>query len=241
MLRYFPIDNNSNKLFQDIGNAIKEFYPLGLERESAAYAKYPGILKLEDKINYQMLSYNKHIKPWKEFLRSLPKGYKSKIKDNTIPFEVSYSGVLIIDEFENENIFATKKLVFNVSTLSYFYTIYGVDETVVKDKERPEMYGYSAINVITESPYSEFEEAFNYLQTNIRAQFTGYQFVPIRISLMYVKGLQTINLVFRESRIHDALFNGYFSFQDINHFRGEMYYGSDNGNIEVVLSSPKRP
>lgn len=238
MIRYFPLDNRNKKLYAEIGEAIKQYYPIGVMPDSPEYNEHPGIKKIMTIMEENATQNKKFNKPWGDFLKKLRKGSKRKIHNCSYVHDVSFSGELILERYQDDALLRIKMIRFSVSLIAPYFTIYGVDETVIKEKADELAYGYRAINVITESPYMEFGTDFNYLQKEIEAQFVDYSFVPIRTSLLYVKGLHTPYFGPDECKLHNALFNGYFDFAPVIFFRGEMYYGSGPSNITVELLPP---
>jgi len=224
---YFPIDDSPNKLYQQIGATIKEYYPLGLERNSKEYNEYPGIVKIEDKINYQMLNYNNYIKPWKSFLANLPRGYKSKVRDHSFAHEISFNGEMMLEQFENERVQIVKKLLFSVSGIGNYFNIHGIDETCLKlnDDETSFQRGvYNVINAVTISPYMEFQAPFYYIYDSIIKHFTGYNFISFSNCQIVVEGLQTPYSNMNECTVYNALFRDIYDYSPISNLRGNRFY-----------------
>jgi hypothetical protein len=241
MIRYFPLNNRHNKLYEEIGETIRQYYPIGVRPDSPEYKEHPGIKKIMAIIEENATQNKKFNKPWVEFLKKLRSGSKRKIHNNSYVTDFSFSGELILESYQDESLQRTKKLIFSVSLFAPFFSIYGVDETAIIELEDEYQFGraYRAINVITESPYKEFETDFNYLQRAIETQFTGYKFVPVRVSMFHVEDLHTPYSNLDECKLHNALFNGYFDFTSFTSFRGEMYYGTGpSNNITVELLPP---
>jgi hypothetical protein len=243
MNQYFPLDFATNCFYTEIGESIKQYYPIGLKRESEAYNNHPLIKKVFDTINERMLGYNYQIKPWKKFLKSFSKGYKSKVRDDSFAHELSFSGEITLENYKDPFFTRTKKLVFKVSCIAKYFAIYGIDETVIISKETdsypfPNSFN-SAINVITVSPYFEVEDTFQYLLKEIACQFSGYKFVPFTISQLLLKDLQAFNDDFEESSVHNALFGDHKGYHLVKNIRGDRWFGYPNNNVEVFLTQPK--
>lgn len=238
VIRYFPLDNLYNKLYAEIGETIKQYYPIGITPDSPEYNEHPGMKKIMSIMEENATQNKKFNKPWSDFIKKLRSVSKRKIHNNSLFTDVSFSGELILERYRDESLLRIKKIRFSVSFIAPYFTIYGVDETVIKEKANKFAFGYSAINVITESPYEEFETDFNYLQREIEAQFTDYKFVPIRTSMFYIKDLYTPYSNLDECKLHNALFNGYFDYTPFTSFRGEMFYGSGPSSITVELRPP---
>ena len=237
---YFPLDNSYNPLYGKIGKAIKDLYPIGIENDADEYNEYLGIKKITDLIQENFSANAKSFKPWKDFIKKLKVGkYKKISSSNSMPLDVAFSGEIILDRYDDASLLRIKRLTFSVSRIAPFFVIYGVDETFIKDEMRPEVFGYGAINVITESPYGEFKYAFDFIADSITEHFPDHDFIPIRTSLLQVEGLHTKSSHLKNCRVHNALFNDVFDFYDVKHFRGDMFFGSGSSNVSVKFGPPK--
>lgn len=237
---YFPLDNSRNPLYGKIGKAIKGLYPIGVENNTDQYNEYPGIKKITDLIQRNFSDNAKSFKPWKDFITNLKVGKYKKINGNAnMPFDVAFSGEVVLDRYDDASLLRIKRLAFSVSRIAPFFVIYGVDETFIKDQMRPEVFGYGAINVITESPYGEFKDAFDFIADSIAEHFPNHDFIPIRISLLQVEGLYTNSSHVKNCRVHNALFDDVFDFYEVKHFRGDIFFGSGPSNISVSFGPPE--
>ena len=241
MKLYFPLNNNRNKLTIDIGNTIKEYYPIGVSRPSSEYEAYPGTIKLRAIMSGNILNNKNFRERWGTFLKKLRKELKKStynLVSTTYGVGPSFSADLELERYEDESLIRVKKICFAVSLIGTFFTVYGIDETFIKEK-RPEFpRSYHAINVITASPYLEFQNDFKYLEQQIEKQFEGYQFVPISMSLSEVQGLYHDYL--ECGKVHNALFNHLFDLYDpsFQKFRGDQWYGYGESNVKVTLTAP---
>ncbi|WDF79842.1 hypothetical protein ACFGVS_11185 [Mucilaginibacter sp. AW1-7] len=225
-------------LHEQIKYSINQIYPVGLNKNTIEYKQHPKIVLLMQNFENRTNNHKQYYQPWIIFLKKLRAKSKKSIRNCSGPFDTCFSGELILEEYEDMTFRRVKRLFFSVSQVADFFTVYGMDETFIKDKEMPSEPGYRSINVITESPYSEFKIEFNYLQTAIAEQYPGYKFVPIRVSLDLVKGLQTPYSYTDQCSIHSALFDASFELNPVRFFRGEKYYGSGITNISVSLPPP---
>ncbi len=240
MKYYLSLDKPHNKLATEIANTIKEYYPIGLKVYEEDYDKYPGIVKLKESISEHMEDYNSYMKPWKNFLKNLPIGFKGKIYNSGLPHNTSYGGELILEKYEDKSLIRVKKIVFNVSWLGDFYTVYGTDETIIKDEKDGRELFYRAINVITASPYKEFEKGFNYLQQAIEKEFIDYRFVPFYLCCFNIKDLQLPYSEPFDTTVYNAIFSGELDLIHLPsiYLRGNKYYGAEPSNIKVELRRP---
>jgi hypothetical protein len=242
MKRYLSLDPKPhNKLAAEIAEAIKEFYPIGVSRESPEYNTHPGVIKMNEIIEDNILNNKNYRQRWGAFLKKLGKDLKKSAEDlhsTTYGLRPGFSADLILERYEDDVLTRIKKLSFAVSLIAPFFTIYGIDETGIKEKDHEFGGTYSAINVITVSPFKEFENDFHYLQRKIEERFIAYKFVPITMSLALVKELN--NEFVQDAKVHNALFNHLFDLYDTSfgYTRGDIRYGYGESNIKVTLSPP---
>jgi hypothetical protein len=242
MKRYLSLDPKPhNKLAAEIADTIKEFYPIGIGRESPEYNNHPGVIKMNEIMEDNILNNKNYRERWGTFLRKLRKNLKKSagdLRSTTYGVGPSFSADLILEQYEDNALTRVKRISFAVSLIAPFYTVYGIDKTFIKDKLNELAAGYGAINVITTSPFMEFENDFNYLQQQIEKQYTGYKFVPITMSLALVKELNHDYL--EAAKVHNALFNHLFDRYDTSfgYTRGDSRYGYGESNIKVTLSPP---
>ena len=242
MKRYLSLDPKPhNKLAVEIAETIKEFYPVGVSRESPEYNAHPGVIKMNEIMEDNILNNKNYKERWGTFLKKMGKDLKKStenLRSTTYGIGPSFSADLILENYEDDAIIRVKKLSFAISLIGPFYTVYGIDETGIKEKDHEFGGAYRAINVITVSPFKEFEKDFNYVQQQIEHRFANYKFVPIKMSLAEVKGLYHHYL--ENAKVHNALFNHLFDLYDTSfgHTRGDTHYGYGESNIKVTLSPP---
>jgi len=161
------------------------------------------------------------------------------VEGQTYGLRPSFSSSLMIKTFENDDLMHFKTLHFSVSLTGPFFTIYGVDETMILDEGRH----YGAINVVTVSPYKEFESDFNFIRTKIEKRFKGYKFIPFRLHSMFVEGLYDPYEDNKECPIYKALFDGALKGYDTYKMRGDSEFGfdvwiKDGEGPNVILRPP---
>ncbi|MDB5156275.1 MAG: hypothetical protein JWR50_982 [Mucilaginibacter sp.] len=242
MINEFPLNSNSrNKLIAEISEIIKKYYPIDVNNLDPTYAEYPGIVELMKIVEENMTHYKRLIKPWNDFLKKLRTGSTKKIHNSGFMHEIAFSGEMIIQQSNYKSLKHIKKIVFSVSLIAPMFSILGIDETLILDyhDELQHDVRYSAINVVTPSPYKEFETGFNYILKSIQEQFPNYKFVPFYVTQRFVKGLQTPNSYIGDCRVHNALFNRLFDYCPNNIFlRGDKSFGLEPSNIKVTLLPP---
>jgi len=236
---YFQLKTPHNKLFADIAETIINTYPIGVQRESKEYNSYPGIKKIDAIVEQSMTNNKKFNKPWRDFLIKIRKSINSRIHNIGMASEFSFTGELILERYKDDSLVREKKIIFVVSLLGPYFTIYGVDETAIKDKIEQHDIAYKAINVITVSPFKEFEKHFILLKLAIEQEFADYKFVPFKVTTLYIEGVQPPYSNLTECTIYGALFNNSFDYRHIpSPFRGDINYGSEQSNITVRLQPP---
>lgn len=244
MLNDFPLDTNSpNKLIAEISEVIKKYYPIDVDNLDPAYLEHPGIVELTKITAENMTNYKKSFKPWTDFLKNLKAGTTKRIHNSGFAHEIAFSAEMIIQRNSYKSVKHTKKLVFSVSMLTPMFSIFGIDETLVPayDERLQREVAYGAINVVTASPYQEFETGFNYIMKSIQEQFPNYKFVPFYITQCFVYGLQTRDSYTNKARVHNALFNNVFDYSpDMIFTKGDKFFGSEPSNISVTLLPPPR-
>jgi hypothetical protein len=219
---YLSLDVKShNKLAAEIADTIKECFPIGIKTMEPEYNNHPGIKKLDEMVADQMTHYKSFISPWMLFLTKLKKDIKKRISNTTFAHQWAYSAELIIEKHNDKSLEHIKKLVFAVSSIGPYFSICGIDTTSIKDSQGGGL--YSAINVITVSPYAEFEDLFNYLKNEIELQFPTHKFIPFSLCTKYLKDIDFGT--HEECLVYYALFNSNVFDKYIPHnLRGDSFY-----------------
>ena len=244
MIKYFPLDSTrATSMNSEIANTIKQYYPRGLSNFDPEYGKYPGIIKAHEiiceNIGPPEQKPGPYTKKWHSLIKSLRENSEKQIKGTTYGFVPGFSADLILENYEYESFTYTKRIAFAVSMLGPFFSICGIDETFVKEKDREFGGAYNAINVVTASPYKEFEGDFDGIKLLIEKYFPNYKFVPFDVCMMHIKDVQTPHSMGQDCTIYNALFNHLFNFYTHFRSRGDGYYGSErNPNIKVTLTAP---
>ncbi len=221
--------NSSEHNFWPVYDAIKFYYPIGIKRaDKSVYFDYPGIKKLEAVVveNIHNTNSSNNIN-WVSFQEEISRTFNIEVTGTTYGSGTSFSCDLIIEKLELNQLKSMKKLSLAVSLLGKFFTIYGADETSVIDKnENIFDFNFRAINVLTISPYKEFEILFKDLKSMAEARFTDYKFVPFAINSMYIKGLQVRGADNQKCTIYKALFNHSLDNYDTKKMtRGDKFFG----------------
>jgi len=237
MKRYLSLDiKHHNKLVAEIAETIKEYVPIGIRTMDPEYNNHPGIKKLDEIVGEQVKHYKQFISPWMSFLGKLKKVAKKRIPNTTYAHQWSYSAELILERYIDKSLCRVKKIAFAVSSIGPYFSICGIDETFIIDSE--DRRWYHSINIITVSPYAEFENLFNYLETEIKSQFPTYKFVPFNLCAYYIKDAETHYSNGEECTVYNVLFNNSLDSYHNRYHRGDTLYGFGESNIKVTLEPP---
>jgi hypothetical protein len=218
--------------FNLIEDTIKKYYPFGIEYDSewTQYMSFPGIEEL-GKLVVENIHSNKNYKErWLNFIKSIGKESGKKVSSNTFGQSPSFSAVVLLDTFEIKNYKISKSLYFSVSFLGPFYTVFGLDDVLLRDGRA----GYSATIAVTVSPYKEYEKDFLLLRKTIEERFKDYKYVPFAIYSRTMDGLKVSEVQEgHTSLIYNALFDTTLTsaILDANVVRGEEDYGYEEWKI----------
>jgi len=243
--KYFSLENQRDPVLAEVAGTIREIYPIGLNTLSPEYNQYPGIIKA-----YEIIGENigppeqkpgPYAKIWSSLLKSLRSTNGKRINGTTYGFVPGFSADLILESYEDESLTRTKRIAFAVSLIGPFYSICGVDETSVKEKGDEFGRGYHAINVVTASPFKEFERDFNCIKKLIEEKFLEYKFIPFNACMMHIKDMETPHSAGQDCTVYNALFNHLFNFYNYSFpvLRGDRLYGYDKSKLaKVTLTAP---
>ncbi|MDR6945176.1 hypothetical protein [Mucilaginibacter pocheonensis] len=240
MKYYFSLefDPSRSKLLNDIGQAIEKYYPIGFDPDLPEYHQQPGYIKRGDIINENIANANNYQERWGSFINELEQQLDKTILSTTYGFVPGFSADLILEKYEDESLVRIKKISFAISLIGPFFSICGIDETFIKEKNDELKRSYNAINVATVSPYEEFEKDFNYLQNKIEEQFKDYTFVPFRTAMHYIKDFKTPDSIGEDSTLYNALFNHLFNYRSPHFLRGDTLYGYEQNNLVSITLPP---
>lgn len=246
---HLPLGPLQNDFYGKILLSIQKYYPIGIKSGDPAYHQFPGQVEL-GKIIVDNIHNNKNFKVgWKDFEKEIKKETRKEIDGQTYATKPSFSSRLIIKRFKHAELIHIKSLHFSVSLVGPFFTIFGMDETAITDDKDGRELFFGAVNIVTVSPYKEFESDFNYLRTKIEGRFTGYKFIPFRLGSMLIDGLYDPFEENKECTIYSALFDDCLDGYNIYKTRGDSSYGFDEwinreGDYKIDVSlgpPPERP
>jgi hypothetical protein len=243
MKNYFslPFDPVRNKLLNDIGSTIEKYYPVGIDPDLPEYHQHPCYIKKGEIMDENIANADNYHKRWVSFTDQLAQQFNKTINGTTYGFVPGFSADLILERYEDESLIRIKKIAFAVSLLGPFFSVCGVDETFIKEKDDELMRSYHATNVITASPYKEFEKEFNHLQHKIEEKYKNYQFVPFRVAMSYIKDFRIPQNIHDDANLYNLLFNHLFNPYTHYFSRGDTSYGYEKSNrVTVILLPPQQ-
>ncbi len=214
--------------FWSIYETIKKYYPIGVYRGEGKgiYFEYDGIKELEkivEENTHNQLNFHDR---WVNFTKQIGDTIGKEIEGTTYGQAPSFSSFVIIQKNKIENCIHRKELHFAVSLIGNFYQIYGLDTTIILDPKEGK--AFSAVNVVTTSPFAEFATAFELVEQKIKEKYPNHKIIPFGFGQTIIKGLQVRYLDDEDCSINKALFNHFLSEEYISTSRrGDEYYGKE--------------
>src|ERR1700744_136965 len=240
MIKYLDnLNQTSFKLYRDIADTISRYYPKGNHPFDENYSKSQEIMGAFD-IIYKNIGTPKQktgslAKLWRSLLKEIKGNSLSEIEGTTFGFCPGFSADMILEKYEDKSLIRIKRIAFAVSMLGPFYSICGIDETIIKADEK----FYHAINVVTVSPYKELESTFNLIKGAIEKIYPEYAFLPFDTCMLRVKDTYSLNSLGEEDTVYSFLFNHLFRYYTHHYSRGNRRFGyPENPNIKVTLTAP---
>jgi hypothetical protein len=241
--KYLSLDNHNTPLISSIVEHVKKYYPKGITSFDEEFMKFPGIIKAYE-IIYENIGPPEQkpgpfTKQWHSLIENLCSLRTENIRITTYGFVPAFSADLILENFEDESLTRTKRIAFAVSLIAPFYSICGIDETSIKEKGDEFGRGYHAFNVVTPSPYKEFENGFKEIERQINTYFPTHKIIPFEFGMRHIEDVQTPFSMGQDCTIYNAFFNHLFNFYTHFKLRGDGWYGSEkNPNIKITLGPP---
>lgn len=221
--------------FWPIYDAIKRFYPIGIDRNNnQLYLSYPGLKILEDIIADNVHKRKHFTERWESFTTEIKNEIKKEIIGTTYGQAPSFSSYVLLNTVSIDDLTRTKEIHFFVSLVGPFYTIVGRDHVAIKTNDDK---NYRSTCYLAVSPEKEFKDIFNLLCHKIEQRFKGYRFVPFGIGTETLNGLTVRYSDENLNTIFHALFNNNIDltvsgrFGDI-HFKYQDWARADHKDIE---------
>lgn len=226
----------------EIYDAIKSFYPLGIPRGEGGgvYFEYAGIKKLEQIVVENIHDENNFKNRWANYRNELAEKLEKEVIGKTYGQSPSFCSSVVLERNEIGNCTHLKELYFAVSLVGNFFSIYGLDSTLILE-DQESFKGYQVANMVTTSPFKECEKVFSTVENSIRERYPTYKMVPFAFGQQIIDGLQVRYSDAEVCSIHMALFNDFvqprnnFKFTQghvVDYTRGDDYYGLEDWTIK---------
>ena len=190
--------------FWNIYDSIKEYYPLGLDREdNEMYFSYPGIAQLNALMQKYLYDQDFFENTWSSFDSIVQSALGKPVIGTTYGRAPSFSSHAILEKVTAGDHTRTKELHFLVSIIGKFYMVIGNDSNWIKRGVE----NYLSTSYLVCSPEEEWESPFLKLCELIEKHFTGYRFVPFSVASQSIKGLSVPYTDQLRDKIYHALFN----------------------------------
>lgn len=211
--------------------SIIKYYPIAiLKSEHSIYFEYEGIKQLEKIVVDNIHNRENYQNRWVDFCDRISNDLDVKVMGRTGGQAPSFSASINIGENRSDTFVHSKDLYFSVSLVGHFFQIYGLDKTIVKDVDSR---GYPSNNVITASPYREYESLFKGVEKIIRQEFVDYKFVPYSIGQTQIDGLCVRYTDDMNCTINMGLFNDFLSGKSHpNGVKGKEGYGVQDWRVQ---------
>jgi len=226
---------NSNKFdFWKIYDAVKQFYPLGVNKDIIEfYLSYPGLKELEKIVVDTIHNGNNDAKLWSSLTEDIEKEIGKEIIGTTYGQAPSFSSYVLLDSVTTGNLTRTKELYFFVSLLGPFYTIIGRYNNTVKFEDGKH---FTSTNYLVVSPEDEFADTFKFLCDKIETSFKGYRFIPFGICRQSIDGIHVRYSDKNLNTFFHALFNDQIDIT-IPRQLGDSYFKSNEWIKEDYVDS----
>ena len=223
----FPLHEPGNSLLGALADTIKKYYPEGIDIYSEDYSEHPARVEVRKIINENFMWHMVGIeqgqagKAFSAFFDELKQYSNNELLTADGAMGPGFSVSVVLERYQEASTERIKRIACAISALGPFFSVCGIDETIIKLDGIP----HPAINVVTKSPYKEFEDWFKYVEQVVRKHFPDYRFVPFEICMMALKDVEIPFWAGHDDTVYAALFN--MSFQHYGHSypRGDWYTG----------------
>lgn len=211
--------------FIDIYSCIAKCYPIGMDRYNPLYQQYAGyqslIKMIENKVSPELYQ-NK----WKPFVKSFKQELPEIINavSESMLLDACYTGELTLKKENIKSLLYKQKLVFHLSVIESFFTIYGKTEVVISDEETKGRF-LNFDPIITVSPIRIYERYFNHVKAKIRDIYPESSFVPFVFLKQRVNGL-TIDTSDLKENQYSSVFQALFLGENVTDYKieGDLFY-----------------
>ncbi|MCD9017141.1 hypothetical protein [Parachryseolinea silvisoli] len=230
------IKRNQDHDFTLISDTVKEYFPTGKSTRLTpeTVVSSPGYEKIGKICQEEFLDKKAYRDKWGKLTSHLKKVFKTSVRGYPDLASGGFFGEVIIEEDKSPDFIREKSLHFYVSTIGPFFSIYAVDSSIALLEIDFHMVEYrkgnfEAIHAITLSPVFEYREVFLKLESELRAFFLGYLFVPYQIGMSTIKNISVADEL-RDPRALDTVYEALFGYGAVRDCltRGDGYYGMND-------------
>ncbi|MCF3109996.1 hypothetical protein LL912_14535 [Niabella sp. CC-SYL272] len=202
--------------FRPIYEAIKRYYPIGVDSDPDFYRSYPGQIEFTGILNEHFYKGGNWLTAsWNQLLKELSGNTNKEMINTSYGRHCCYSATRITDTITYNNRTHQNTIHFFVSLLAPFYTITGESQNILTVKEDDWLPRYYSTNYFVVPPQGEFSEMFIRVEEAIETVFKGSRFVPYCINVQELEGLYLENLdTGRKPIIFNVLFNDHIHLPD---------------------------
>lgn len=190
--------------YNELYEIVTKYYPVGLDELDIGYSEYPGMKEFLNRVNVMFASENYEGK-WKAFISSFKLGTNEMLEANwQSPLsDWCYTGSLMINRRNMDDLTHIKELIINVSFLAPLYSIYSRDR--IEYLDNGSLMEFNPF--LTVSPFGSYEKLFALCREKIEREYPGYRLIPFnllseKIKSIYVPG--SINGL--DATVYQALF-----------------------------------
>lgn len=201
------------------------------------YHEYQGQKQLGELLAVNIYSPQNYKERFVDFSDKIQEQFGLELVGTTYGQQPAFSFDLILEKIEYPGLTKIKKLCLAVSLLGDFYAIFGMDQTLVIDDQKPYPSHYYATNAVTLSPYKEFEQPFLNLKKAVQERYPDHKQIPFSILTTYIDGLFGKFDLIHECMVYNALFNQQLTNNYMLKIRGDQHFGYNEwlkGGVEVM-------
>ena len=206
----------------DIYEYISKYYPIGISEFDSQYFEYKGYNLLQELV-YSKLEHFQH-NEWKDFVEKAIKEHSQPLKaDGVSPMpDPSYTGSLLLLQEKTRNVIYSRKIVFHLSVIGPFYTIYGLDSIVIEDKI-DQVLSFKPILYV--SPCNIYESWFLLIRHQFEEVYPMHRFLPYSLLKERVKSLSVAGANVKNDQ-DASIFQALFTSEDVTNYKikGNDFY-----------------
>ena len=252
-MKFYFTFNSATHDFWPVYDAIKTYYPIGIQESvSSLYFDYEGQKKLGKLILDNIHDPKNFKERFLDFSELVQNQFGLEVQDTTSGQQPLFSLELILEKTEYPGLIKIKKLCLGISLLGDFYTIFGINETIVIGDQKPYPHHYHAVNAVTASPVNDFEQPYLDLKKAVQERYPNHKQIPFAVLTSYMHGLYSKYGVGDECMVYNALFDQKLTTDYLFQQQGDRYYANDEWlkegvdlsemkSVEVIVMPPPPP